>query len=148
MVFEPKSSTELTGVYAWFRPGSTSVYYPDGFQESGSISGSLLPPVATPPVLQGDQAGIITVQLSGGGLTTAIDETGQPLPNGKIAWSTSNDMNLTLTVGPTGKLTGSFVDPATGKKRLLEGIWLPKLQLGGGFFLGDSSAGALSLSGQ
>jgi hypothetical protein len=148
MVFQPDTATECMGVYTWFRPNSTGAYYPGGFEESGDISGSMVPEAARASRLLSEQPPVIAVELSGGGLETQIDETGQLMDDGKFQWTAPNGASLTLTAGTTGKVTGWFVDPATGKKRAVLGVWLPKLQLGGGFFLGDSSAGGLTLSGQ
>jgi hypothetical protein len=148
MLFQPNTSPECTGEYAWFRPASTTTYYPAGFEVSGTISGSLLPPPPKPSLLKGAQATLITAELSGGGLASQIDETGQLLDDGKTIWNTPNAVTLTLTASSTGIVTGFFIDPSTDKKREVLGVWLPKLQIGGGFFLGDSSAGGLTLSTQ
>jgi hypothetical protein len=149
MVFQPNTATECTGDYMWFRPNSGGAYYPDGFEESGNISGSMLPTKsAASRALMSEELPGITVELSGGGLETQVDEAGQLMADGKFQWTAPNGVDLTLSAGPAGKVTGWFVDPATDKKRMVLGVWLPKLQLGGGFFVGDSSAGAVTLSGQ
>lgn len=49
---------------------------------------------------------------------------------------------LTLTV-PTGLITGSFANPATGKSSSIKGALLrkPGVNAGGGFFLGTNESG-------
>jgi len=95
-----------------------------------------------------DGGATIATELSGGGLTAPVNATGQLPKAGKIAWITPDAENVTLTVGALGQVKGSFTDLGTGKKRLVLGVWLARQQVGGGFFLGDSSAGALTLTGQ
>jgi len=65
--------------------------------------------------------------------------------NGKLSWTAPGAGNLTLEIAKSGQVTGSFIDGA-GKKRLVLGMWLPNQQIGGGFFLGDGSAGGLMMS--
>ena len=146
MVFQPDASVECTGTYAWFRPASTGAYYPGGFAELGNMTGTLLP--GRTAGLKSAQVSAIAAELFGGGLAAPINEAGQLPADEKIAWTAPGAENLALTVSASGRVTGSFIDPVTGKKCLVLGMWLANQQLGGGFFLGDSSAGALTLSGQ
>jgi len=148
MEFQLNGSPECTGTYAWFRPASTGEYYPHGFEAVGSVTGSLLPGTEIAPQMLNDGGATIATELSGGGLTAPVNATGQLPKAGKIAWITPDAENVTLTVGALGQVKGSFTDLGTGKKRLVLGVWLARQQVGGGFFLGDSSAGALTLTGQ
>jgi hypothetical protein len=148
MVFQSDPAPECAGNYAWFRPSSITTYYPEGFQASGAISGSRVSAPLKSPGLQGAQGTVVTVGLSDGGLSAPITESGQLVDNSHIVWTTSNTVGLTLSIAPAGEVTGYYIDPVTGKKRGVFGIWLPKLQIGGGFFLDVTSAGALTLSGQ
>jgi hypothetical protein len=147
MLFDSGTNPECSGTYAWFRPSSAGTDYPDGFAESGGVTGAPVPGATGGVGLRGAAATAITAQLSGGGLTADITESGQVTTDGKIVWTTPNPRDLTLSIGATGQVTGSFIDPATGKKRAVLGAWLADQQFGGGFFLGDGSAGALTLSG-
>ena len=144
MFFQPGAAVECTGTYAWFRPRSSASLYPGGFAESGSVTGSLL--AGATAGLQSAQAGGVTVELSGGGLALPIFSTGQSPASGKLAWSGSGAGSL--IVARSGQVTGSFIDPAARTKRVVLGMWLANQQLGGGFFLGSGSAGALTLFGQ
>jgi hypothetical protein len=143
---QPDASVECTGTYAWFRPASTGAYYPSGFAVSGTVTGALLPGGAEAASLESSQAVTVEAEISAGGLAAAIDETGELQGSGKIAWTAPGTENLTLTVGTSGQVTGSFIDPVTAKKCAVLGMWLGNRQIGGGFFLGDNGqAGALTL---
>jgi hypothetical protein len=111
------------------------------------VSGVLAPPATTPKGLRNANAIGIGADLSAGGLASPIDATTQTPLNGKLSWTGPGSGNLTLTVAASGQVTGSFIDPGTGKKRTVLGLWLASQQTGGGFFLGDDSTGALTLSG-
>ena len=144
MVFQ--TTAECSGTYAWFRPASSGPYYPAGFSVSGGVKGAMQSPVTHAAQLQSEQAGSVTANLSFGGLNPALSETGALLADGRIVWNSPGPEKLTLEIGATGQVTGSFVDPTTGKKRGLLGVWIPSQSVGGGFFLGANSAGALTLS--
>jgi hypothetical protein len=144
MVFAPANTVQCTGTYAWFRPASTAADYPAGFAQAGGVTGALAPNPASHNG-QGAGATSIAAELSSGDLTAPIDESGQLFSNGKITWTAQGSENLTLKVGATGSVSGSFIDPSTGKTVHVLGLWMPGQSLGGGFFLSGTSAGALSL---
>ncbi len=146
MDFASGGNVQCTGTYAWFRPSSSGALYPQGFAGAGSVTGSLLAPGSNQ--VQGDTTPNISVGLSGGGLQSPIDASGQVQSNGTIQWISGNSDNLSLTIKPSGGVAGSFTDPTTGKKVEILGAWLPGAQTGGGYFIDGDSAGALTLSPQ
>jgi len=143
MAFQPGSSVQCTGTYAWFNPGSGS--YPAGFAESGGVTGSIIIPPSQGVHDQVVSPEAISAQLSGADIGNPISESGELFSNGTVVWSAPGAEDLTLRIGVTGGVTGSFIDPASGKRVAVLGIWLPDLSAGGGFFIGDSPGG-LALS--
>jgi hypothetical protein len=142
MLFESGSSPTCSGTYAWFRPASTGVYYPAGFAVAGTATGAYIP-----PAVRGERPQrSIAATLSSGDLSSGISEFGTLLANGRAVWSAPGPEKLTLSIASSGQITGGFVDPATGKKRVILGVWLPAQSVGGGFFVAPDSAGALTLS--
>jgi hypothetical protein len=141
--FQPDAGVQCSGTYAWFHPGSTS--YPTGFAQSGGVTGSLIVPPAPAIGTKSAPPDTINAELSGTDIPNPIDETGQLLPSGAVIWSAPGTEDLTLKISTTGQVTGSFIDPATGKRVAILGLWLADQSLGGGYFIGNSP-GALTLS--
>jgi hypothetical protein len=145
MDFQPDSSTQCSGSYAWFRPASTGSFYAEGFAEAGTVTGALVAGGASGPGLQNETAGSIEAELSQGDLAGPINETGNLESNGSVVWNSPGAENLVLTIKASGMVTGTFIDPNTGKKVTVLGVWLGNQQAGGGFFVSGNSAGALTL---
>jgi hypothetical protein len=143
LTLQPEKSVQCSGTYAWFHPASTT--YPTGFAQSGGVTGSTITQSTQGLITQSSAPNTITAQLSGPDIGTPVSETGELLSNGTVIWSAPGAEDLTLTVASTGKVTGSFIDPATGKRTPILGLWLPSQSSGGGYFIGNAP-GALTLS--
>jgi uncharacterized protein (DUF2147 family) len=78
------------------------------------------------------------VILSGGNVAEPITNSITLSGDNKI----TGDNQLTMTISPAkGSMTGSFIDPSSGKRRTLKGIALPKQNQARGFFLGTDESG-------
>jgi hypothetical protein len=143
MMMQPESSVQCSGTYAWFHPDS--VTYPTGFAESGGVTGSAITPPTEGLNTQTSAPDTINVQLSGVDIGTPITEAGELMPNGTVVWSAPGTEDLALKIATSGTVTGTFTDPATGKRVAILGLWLPSQSSGGGYFIGKSP-GALTLS--
>ena len=135
---------DVSGTLWWTKPGRAGVtYYPLGLTNSLAVSGSryVAPPSGTPVLILTNGA----VLLRGGNLVMPITEAVTLGGDNKI----TGDNGLTITFSrTTGSLTGSFVDPDSGKKRTLKGLALPKQNRAGGFFLGSSESGGVFVGEQ
>jgi hypothetical protein len=143
--FDTDNTPACTGTYNWFRPASAATMFPVGFAETGSATGSILRTVKFAPRLRSSAPSQIGALLDGGSLQAPLGETGVIAASGSVVWGQPGPEKLALTVSSSGRVTGTFIDPATGKKRVLMGIWLQDQGIGGGFFIGDKTAGALTL---
>jgi hypothetical protein len=57
--------------------------------------------------------------------------------------------DLTLSVSPaTGKVSGSFVDPVTGRAAVIKGVVLQQQTDAGGFFITTNATGTFVLTPQ
>lgn len=142
LTLAPGSTPQCTGTYAWFHPASSA--YPNGFAENGALTGSRIPTPSRPSGIETPPPIPISAQLSGGNLTSTYQETGEILPNGTVVWTAPGSEELKLTINASDQVTGSFIDPSTGKRYPVQGVWLPDQSLGGGFFL-DGGPGVLTL---
>lgn len=85
------------------------------------------------------------VVLEGGNLLSALTNTIGLSDRSKVIVDAPNPqrLSLTLTAG-NGSFQGRFVHPKTGKSTPLKGVLLQKQNLGAGFSLAPTNAGACS----
>jgi hypothetical protein len=81
-----------------------------------------------------------SLALSGGDLPQAITNRIAIGANNRVTNLSSNRLTLTFKT-TTGTFTGRVVDPATAKTISFNGVALPELNLGLGYFLGTAQSG-------
>ena len=133
------ASNDVAGPLWWTKPVSVGgALYPAGFTNQTEVLGSryFAPPARTPVLTLTNGA----VLLSGDGLVDALTNSITLGGDNKIA--AGNGIALTL-VPAKGAVTGSFLDPVTGKKHAVQGVALPKQNEARGFFLGTGANGRM-----
>ena len=131
------ASNDVSGTLWWTKPGAVGgVLYSAGFSNRIEVVGSRYTAVpARTPVLTLTNGVVV---LTGGNLTNDLAESITLGGDNKIA----DGNGLALTFTPTkGSLAGTFVDPASGAKRKVRGVVLPKQNQARGFFLGTNRSG-------
>ena len=121
--------SDCDGDLAWFKPAqSTGISYPAGFDTTVSLIGSryVAPPLGSPMLVLPPAPGNLVMRF----------ESAIPAPFEKILSVSSSNIvtvenlgpdKLILTLAPkTGRVTGSFIDVANGKKLPLNGVVLQK----------------------
>jgi hypothetical protein len=104
--------------------------------------------------LAGPVVGSTYVHAQGIGWTAGTLERGEgnlPVPRtNQVAVGNNHSLtivsqdNATLSLNPSGLLTGSFIH-SNIRRTLLRGVFLQKPQFGGGFFLGTTESGYFTL---
>lgn len=144
--FDPtQPTTDLTGLLTWSKPSQlTSRYYPNGFTNPVQLIGSrYFAPVAPTDSAMNFSTG--HVALTGGDLAAPLTNHITVGLGGKIANDTpENKMTLTLA-RPTGLLKGRVAPSGGARPISFKGAWLQKSNIGGGFFLGTSQGGHVSI---
>jgi len=132
-----ETANDVRGTLWWTKPGTVGgTFYPAGFTNTIETLGSLyVAPAPNTPVLVLTNGVVI---VSHGNLSDSFTNS--------IALGGDNrifgDNQLALTISPAkGTLTGSFIDPATSRKRTVRGIALPQQNQARGFFLGTDQSG-------
>ncbi len=132
-------ANDVAGTLWWKKPGGLrGAIHPAGITNRMDALGSRFVAVARgTPVLNLPDDVVI---LSEGNLTNSITNLISLGGDNKITGTNK----LTLTFSTTkGALTGSFVDPATAKKRTVKGVALPNQNQARGFFLGVNEGGGV-----
>jgi len=141
----------------WFKqPNESDAYYPDGFDDAAfaaSDDPKLLVAARYRPPGRGTNAVNWTegvTLIDGGNLTSTIsNQVSVALNKFTVTGGSSNQLTLKLATG-TGLLDGSFLHPVTGRKTKFKGAILqlssPEKTVGGGWFLGTSESGFISLT--
>jgi hypothetical protein len=137
----------FAGDATWLRVGADGTLYKSGFTNSLSISSSpFVPGTTRVPVLDVTN---LTVTLSGGGLPEAFSNNVTLYNSGKLTANGPGMPDLTLSVSPaTGKVSGSFVDPVTGRAAVIKGVVLQQQTDAGGFFITTNATGTFVLTPQ
>lgn len=139
----------LTGSALWTKPQrDDDRYFPDPFATTIRISGSryVAPAAGVPALTVATADSNSTLALTAGDL----DNTVQPatlLATDRVTIAAPQLPKLTLNIArKTGRLTGSFVHPATGALSRIAGVVLQSENAAHGFFLGESEGGAASFA--
>jgi uncharacterized delta-60 repeat protein len=131
------TDSDATGTVWWTKPRSVGgIFYPDGFTNRIDVLGSRYDALPTGiPVLTLTNGVVI---VTGGNLAESFTNSIALGGDNKIF----GDNQLTLSIVPAkGTLSGSFVDPASGKKRALKGVALPNRNEAHGLFFGTDQSG-------
>jgi hypothetical protein len=139
------SSNSFAGSAMWFRTGPSGKLYPDGFTNGLSISGS--PFTAGNSKVPLLDATNLSAVLSGGGLALALTNAVTLYNSGKLLPHGGGIPGLALNVNPsTGILTGSFLDPSTGRTAAIKGVVFQRQTNAAGFFLSANATGMFLLT--
>jgi uncharacterized repeat protein (TIGR03803 family) len=147
IVFDRLSGSDCDAVLEWMRSTSDSKLYPQGFDASLDLAGSIYVKPGRGIVLPGFSDGILS--LSDGGIGSPILQSVAVSAKGDLVASGSNPVDLKIAVDTsTGGISGSFTDPVTGKPVRFYGVLYQNMSLpgAGGFFIGPILDGT-SLSG-
>ena len=138
------ASNDVAGTLWWTKPGTVGgALYPAGFTNQTGVLGSryVAPPARTAVLALTNGA----VLLSGDGLVEALTNSVTLGSDNKIA----GGHGIALTIAPAkGAVSGSFLDPITGKKHTVKGLALPHQNEARGFFLGTGENGRMQLGEQ
>jgi hypothetical protein len=139
IAFASSPGSDAEGPVDWIKPAQTSgTRYPGGF--TGSTE--LLAAKTKVPALS---SGTGSITFTGGDLPTTITDPVTVLSSGRISVGGNN--GVTASVNATGSLTGSFRNPATGKKTTFTGVIYQKpAPAGFGLFLGTDQTGSVQIS--
>ncbi len=129
-----------TGIVRWTKPGSVGgTFYPRGFtNESAVLSERYVPRPAGVPMLPESE---VVIEVEGGDSLSFMNLATLGGDN-KLA----GDNGLSLTLVPAkGTLSGTFLDPLSGKKRSLKGVVLPGRNEAHGLFFGTDESGRVTV---
>jgi Subtilase family len=135
----------FTGTAGWFRTNSTGKYYPHGFTNTLSITGSTFTPgSAKVPALSFTN---LEITLRGENWPIPLTNDVTLSLTGKFLTNSGDVSKLSLSVAPaTGLIIGSFTDPVTHLSESIKGLLLQQQTSGGGFFLSTNTSGSFLLS--
>jgi hypothetical protein len=142
------TSASMSGTLVWTKPAFSTAGINQGpFSISLTGSGG---PYVVPSHAAALQFGTAEnsgkVVLSAGNLNTPIQNQLVMAANSSVTILGQNSPALALAIQPaTGLFTGHFVDPLTGQIRTIHGALLQGARGGAGYFLGDSTGGAVGL---
>jgi hypothetical protein len=141
-------SQAVTGEPFWFKgPIASSPYYKSGFslvQGDLEWTGNIFTaPGRGIPVLP---VGGYDLQIFGGGLVASISNNITISANNAVSFSANtNHLSITLNAAK-GSFTGSFIHPITRKQTTLNGILIPEIEAGYGYFLGAGEGGGVLIT--
>ncbi len=146
LVYSDDSSSDVGGSLAWIKsPSAGGGLYPLGFTDQVTALGAKYQRPPSGESVFHLSAGIAA--LHGGDLTDDIIAEFALDDKNRLAVADPNNVALALKLNAgSGAFTGTFVDPVTHAKRKLKGVVVPKANLGGGFFIGSSQSGRVTLS--
>jgi uncharacterized repeat protein (TIGR03803 family) len=143
--------SDLDGTLSWIRPqqvGSAIALFQGGFSLDTTAIGSLYALSKGAPAL--------AVSTASPNATITLDETGWSAPivkqvtvatNNKVTINNPGADKLALVISaPGGAFSGSFIDPATGKRQAFTGLLFQKQTGAGGYFVNTTESGLISLS--
>lgn len=143
--------SDMDGEVNWFRRGSNSRYYPDGF----TIDTSLVASIFTPAPRFSNALNIsqtddnLSIAIGGGDtfdetdFTATIDSLNRIFPD-----DTGTQMRFRMAMSPVnGLISGSFIDPSTGRLVPFQGVAFQKQNIAAGFFLSSFVSGYTVVQG-
>jgi uncharacterized repeat protein (TIGR02543 family) len=144
-------TSDMDGAITWFRRQSASPIYRNGFTIQSSLVGSQFL-----PALRGNNAlslnlnpNNVSVTIGGADTAGEVDFTGTlDQFNRFIADDTGSSIRFHMTMSnANGMMTGSFLDPATGRLVLFQGVTFQKQNIAAGFWLGSLLSGYTVIQG-
>jgi len=142
--FTNETTTDVSGLFNWFKQTNSAKYYAAGFTNEAAIVGSLFVAPKTNAILNLSNA---LVAFTGGNLTTDFTNGIAIDAKSKVTHQSPNKMSLTFSKS-SGTFSGSVTPPAGGKATAFKGAILQKQTNGSGFFLGTNSSGRVTLQAE
>jgi hypothetical protein len=145
----PDGNLAASGNLRWYKPPQTSGFYAAGFTADVDLTGSRYGrPVAGNRAIQvsnsNDQ---VRVNITNGNLSTPLSANFIWGPNNKLVAAGPNPANIQVKVSPgNGALSGSFVDPGTGRKKTFRGVVTQRQRFGSAQFRGINDTGTVIVS--
>ena len=137
-------SGELTGPLHWERAATASTS--NLVQDVNVVGSKYIAPAAGEPPLSLTAP---VVLLDNGDLTEAISANFTWGQRNQPSFAEPNVARVRLNISPgTGLLTGSFVDPSTGRTVPFRGVVVKSRNFGGGFFISSGQSGSVFVGNQ
>ena len=144
-------TSDMDGEITWFRRQTTSSIYPNGFALESSIVGSQF----TPALPGNNVLGLallddnVSIAIGGADIMDEVDFIGTL---DRLNRFTADDTGVSLRFrmglsNGNGMMSGSFVDPATGRTVAYQGVVFQKQNIGAGFWLGSLLSGYIVIQG-
>ncbi len=134
-----------TGTVSWVKtPLAGDALYPSGFTNCADILSSryVAPPLSAPALTMNKRM----VMTKDGNLNGSFMNHCTPLVTGGFSFSSPNINAQRLKLNPAnGLLSGSFLNPITGRRTPVKGVVLQDQNAGCGYFLGTSQSGSILL---
>jgi hypothetical protein len=145
ITFDPEVASDFTGALEWLKPAiPAAALYPAAFAVNSEVLGSrFVKPAKQDKLLKLNAAGEVTVAFSEGNLSTAISGLANVPPTGDpVVVRPLRSLSLVRT---NGLFSGYFVHSDLTSKAY-RGVVLQKGNHGAGYFLGNTQAGAVTLT--
>lgn len=147
LAFANLAATDVTGTVTWIKPDTAKGLYRTHFETSLNVAGSsygvsdtmvrALPLANTVPNA--------SFTATGGGLVPSLTKAVTLDEHNKFTVSVPSADRLALSIKVSnGLVRGSFIN--SGRRLRFSGVILQKQDLAGGFFLGSSSSGTISIA--
>ena len=136
----------IEGTAQWTKPARPrDRYFPAAFETTVGLTGAryLAPPSGSPVLAVTAAESNSALRLSAGDLADEVHQPTTLLPNNRVMIPDSVLPRLTLALTrSTGRITGRFTHPITGKASRISGVILQNENAARGFFLGEHEGGA------
>jgi uncharacterized repeat protein (TIGR03803 family) len=143
--------SDLDATLAWTKPlqiGSAVALFQGGFSLDTTAIGSLsVAPKGAPALALATTSPNATVALDEPNWSAPIVKNITVATNNKATVNNPGTDKLALTISaPGGAISGSFIDPVTGKHQAFTGVLFQKQTAAGGYFVNTTESGSVSLS--
>jgi len=132
---------DLNAMLSWSKPAGSGKLYPGGFTNGVMLAGSRYARPDAGRVLNLSNA---FVTFIGGDLSAPFTNEVALSEDNKFASLSASRLTLNIAL-PTGLLSGSAVEPATGRSLSFKGVVLQRRNRASGHFLGPTQSGKVSL---
>jgi hypothetical protein len=144
-------TSDMDGEINWFRRASRSPYFPDGFAIDTSFVASIFTPAPVHSNALNTSAteSNLSIAIGGGDSFGETDFTATIDPANRIfADDTGAQMRFRMAMSKVnGLISGSFIDPTTGRAVAFHGVVFQKQNIAAGFWLGRFLSGYTVVQG-
>ncbi|MEN3941086.1 Ig-like domain-containing protein [Prosthecobacter sp. SYSU 5D2] len=133
----------------WYKPAQTKGLYAAGFTADVDLTGSRYGrPTKGNRVFEVENPnGQVIVRITNGNLAAPITATFTWDTNNKLVATGPNPANVQVKIAPAnGKMSGSFIDPGTGRKKPFRGVITQRHEFGSALFVGTTDTGTVIFS--